>query len=112
MSAQNEIPASTIHAHHAQDLGATDSRSRRSVKSRVGRIAAAAGVCLAATTAVTVTGAFASQRPVQAGGHVSAQQVNRQIRALELKGYTPSQCTRQGTLLLNSRTGKTALVSW
>ena len=106
---QNEIAARTLHAHHTAELGVTAGRSRRSVPSRVGKAVVAIGVCLAATT---VSGALASPRPVRTGGHISASQLSRDIRALEANGYTPYQCTRNGTLMRNSRSGQFKLVSW
>lgn len=105
---QNEIAARTLHAHHTTELRAT---AGRPATSRVGRAVAAVGVCLAATAAVMVSGAFASQRPVRTGGHISASQTSRDIRALEAKGYTPYQCTPKGTLMRNSDTGRFELVS-
>ncbi|MGO9908004.1 MAG: hypothetical protein ACLP4R_15515 [Solirubrobacteraceae bacterium] len=104
---QNEIAARTLHAHHTTELRAT--AGRRTI-SRVGQAVAAVGACLAATAAVTVSGAFANQRPVRTGGHISASQMSRDIRALEAKGYTPYQCTPKGTLMRNSRTGRFELI--
>ena len=106
---QNEIAARTLHAHHATELRATAGRPRRPVTLRVGKAVVAVGVCLAATT---VSGAFASPRLARTGGHISASQLSRDVRALEAKGYTPYQCTRKGTLMRNSGTGRFELVSW
>jgi anti-sigma factor RsiW len=79
---------------------------RRSVRSRVGQAVAAFGVCLAAATAVTVTGA-------QASSHLTpASQMNREIRAFEASGYVPFACTRQGTLMRNSNTGRFVTARW
>jgi hypothetical protein len=108
---QNEIAVRTLYAHHATELGATAGRSHRPTTSRAARAVAAVGVCLAATAAVTVTGAFASQGPGGTGGHISASQTSREIRALEAKGYTPYQCTPKGTLMRNRRTGRLELIS-
>ena len=108
---QNEIAARTRHAHHATEVRATAGRSRRSVTSRVGRAVVAVGVCLA-LAATTVSGAFASPSLARTGAHIPASQLSRDIRALEAKGYAPYQCTRKGTLMRNSRTGRFELVSW
>lgn len=109
---QNEIAARTLRAHHAIDLRATAGRPRHPINSRVGKALVAVGVSLAAMATVTVTGAFASQRPVPTTGHISASQLNRDIGGLEANGYTPYRCTRNGTLMRNSRTGQFMLVTW
>jgi hypothetical protein len=109
---QNEIAGRTLHAHHAIEPRPTAGRSRRSVTSRVGQAVVAVGLGLAATAAMTVSGAFASPRLARSADHVSASQLSRDIHALEAKGYTPYQCMRKGTLMRNSRTGRFELVSW
>jgi hypothetical protein len=62
-------------------------------------------VCVAATIAVTVSGAHANPRTVKPNGRVSAQQFAREIRTLEAKGYVPASYTIGGTLMRNYRTG-------
>lgn len=90
-------PAAPTEAHHR----ATADLLRRS---RVGRAVVGLGVCLAATAAVTITGAQA---------HVTqASQMNRQIHAFEAKGYAPAACTRQGTLMRDSHTGRFVTVRY
>jgi len=100
---QQEIAAGTTHARHAADASRSTTRPSRMARTRVARRLAALGTCLAATTAVTVGGAHASSSPVQAGGHISASQLAREIRALEAKGYVEWQCTSTGTLMRNSQ---------
>ena len=92
-------------------LRVTDGPIRRSIGSRVGQAAAAVGICLAITTAVTVTGASATQRSARAGGRLSVTQLNRQIGALEAKGYLPVSCTTKGTLLRNAK-GQSKTINW
>ena len=85
---------------------ATTDPVRRSARPRVRQAVAAIGVCLATATAVTVTGAQASSHVTQ------ASQMNREIRAFEAKGYAPVACTRQGTLMRESHTGRLVTVRW
>jgi hypothetical protein len=111
-SRQQEIATRVSRAHLLEESGPAAVGTRRSVTSRVGRAAAAISICLATATAVTVSGAHASQRPSQAGSHISGSTLSREIRALETKGYAPYQCTAKGTLMRDSRTGRFALVRW
>ncbi|MGO9819842.1 MAG: hypothetical protein ACLPTJ_04210 [Solirubrobacteraceae bacterium] len=85
---------------------ATTDLLRRSGNSRISQAVAVLGACLAAATAVTVTGAHASSHVTQ------ASQMNREIRAFEAKGYAPAACTRQGTLMRDSHTGRFVTVRW
>jgi hypothetical protein len=109
---QHEIAVRTIHAHHVNKLHANADHTRHSVRSRVGQAVAALGVCLAVTTTATVSGACAGPGAVQANGRVSAPQLNREIRALEAKGYVQWQCTTRGMLMRNPRTGRLVTVRW
>jgi hypothetical protein len=105
---QQEIVSYALSSHrsHAVDR-------RRSVKSRLVQLVSVLGVCVAAGTAVTVSDAHSTQRPVkQAAVHVSAQQVAREIRTFEAKGYVPTACTVSGTLLRNYSTGQSVTVEW
>jgi hypothetical protein len=106
---QDEIASDTLNARRLRDLG-TVTRARRSLRSQVSRAAAGLGICLAATTAMTV-GAHASQPPKQHGTGNSASQLARDIRAFEAKGYVPWQCTPAGTLMRNSH-GSFVTVRW
>lgn len=86
---------------------------RRTIKYRLAQAVAVLGVCSAAGTAVTVSAAQSNQRPIkQQAAHVSAQQIARQIRAFEAKGYVPSSCTVSGTLMRNYSTGQSVTVKW
>lgn len=81
------------------------------VKHHFGRVVATVGVCAAAATAITVGEAHSNQRPVQQrAGHLSAQQLARKIHTLETKGYVPTSCTVNGTLLRNDSTGRSVTV--
>ena len=53
---------------------------------------------------MTVTGAQ--------GRVTQASQMNRQIHAFEAKGYAPVACTRQGTLMRDSHTGRFVTVRY
>jgi hypothetical protein len=76
------------------------------VWSRVRKAAIALGVCLAAATGLTVTGAQASPHTTRPHVGISAAQLNPEIDALEAKGYLPAACTRDGTLLRDPHTGR------
>ncbi len=108
---QAEIAASVTRAHRLDEPRVPDGPGRRSIRSRLGHAAVAVGVCIAIATAVTVTGASATQRPAKAGGHLSVTQLNRQIRALEAKGYVPASCTTRGTLLRDAN-GQSKTINW
>jgi hypothetical protein len=96
---------------HLNHKTRTTANRRPSVKERAGHVAAALGVCIAATTAVALSGAHLNQRPAeQHGGPVSAQQIAREIRVLEAKGYVPTACTINGTLMRNYHTGQSVTV--
>jgi negative regulator of sigma E activity len=98
---ETAIPGA-IPAHHpaAADL------LRRALRSHLGQVVAALSICLAIATAVILTSAPASSHATQASGQISALQMNREIRAFQSMGYTPVACTRQGTLMRNSQTGR------
>ena len=100
---QQEIATGTIRAHHAADVHRRTARQSSGARIRLVRRVVALGTCLAATTALTVGGAHASSRPVQASGRISAAQLAREIRALEANGYVQWQCTSSGTLMRNSQ---------
>jgi coenzyme F420-reducing hydrogenase gamma subunit len=86
---------------------------RRRVKHRLVQVVVALGVCVAAGCAVTVSDAHSNQRPMnQQAGHVSAQQLAREIRAFEAKGYVPTLCIVGGTLMRNYSTGQSVTVKW
>lgn len=87
-------------------------RTRSGVWSRVGRTVAAVGVCLGATAAVAINAANAHPRPGKALRHITAQQLAREISALESEGYVPSSCTVDGTRLRDFRTGEYVTISW
>jgi hypothetical protein len=88
------------------DDAQSDANGHRNVKRRVGRLVAVLGVCLTAGTAVAV----GSAPPNHHGGHLSAQQLEREIKGWEAKGYVPVACTVNGTLLRNYRTGQSVTV--
>jgi hypothetical protein len=108
---QNEIAAHTAHAHHRPDAEST-TKPRRPITQRIARILVPVGVSLAATAGVMVNVAQGSPQPASSASHVSAQQVAREIGALEAKGYVQTSCVVGGTLMRSSRTGQTRLVRW
>jgi hypothetical protein len=108
-ASRREISSRTINAHHSQDVrGIT--RPRRTVRQSLVRAVAALGVCLAATAAITDSGAHANPRAVMAAGRASVRQPAREIAALEAKGYAQAACTLSGTLMTNYRTGRSVIV--
>jgi hypothetical protein len=86
---------------------------QRSVKHRLAQVAAALVVCTTAGTAVAVGDAHPHQRPIkQQTIHVSPQQLAKEIRTFEAKGYVPTSCTVSGTLMRNYGTGRSVTVAW
>jgi hypothetical protein len=109
---QQEIARDAINSHRS-DVGRNAVDRRRSVRHRVLEMVSAVGVCVVAGTVVTVSSAHSNPRPLkQPAAHVSAQQLAREIRVLEAKGYVPTSCTVGGTLLRNYSTGQSVTVSW
>jgi hypothetical protein len=109
---QQEIVSRAMNSHRGRARRTTVDRYR-SVKHRLVQVVAALGVCVAAGTAVTVSEAHLNQRPMkQHTGHVSAQQLAREIRSFEAKGYVPASCTVSGTLMRNYRTGQSVTVKF
>jgi hypothetical protein len=108
-------------ASRASDSYRTDATRRtvnrqRSVKYRLAQAAAALVVCATAGTAgtaVAVSDAQPHQRPSkQQTVHVSPQQLAKEIRTFEAKGYVPTSCTVSGTLMRNYSTGQSVTVNW
>jgi hypothetical protein len=84
----------------------------RTIKYRLVQAVAVLGVCAAAGTAVTNGDARSNQPPMkQHATHLSAQQLTREFRSFERKGYVPTACTVSGTLLKNYSTGQSVTVS-
>jgi hypothetical protein len=108
---QNEIAARATQVQHIREAHPIIGRSGRSVQRRVGSLAAAVGVCIAATTAVTMNVAGATPGQMKAGG-VSAKQLAQETRALERHGFVPTSCTVRGTRFRNYATGQSLTLSW
>jgi hypothetical protein len=107
---QQEIAGRAINAHRSHSRRTAINR-HRGVKYRLVQILAVLGVCGAAGTAVTVSDAHSHQPPMkQHAVPASAQQLVREIRAFEAKGYVPTACTVSGTLLRNYSTGQSVTV--
>jgi hypothetical protein len=104
---QQEIASHAINSHHGDAMRRTGNR-HRSVRHRLAQVVTALAVCGAAGTVVAVSDAHPNQRPVRQ--HISAQQMGREMRALEAKGYVPTACTVNGTLMRNYRTGQSVTV--
>jgi hypothetical protein len=109
---QNEIAARAAQVRDVHEARATAVRSGRSMQGRLGKFAAVAGVCIAASTAVTMNVASATPRPARASGHVTAKQLALQTRALERRGFVPTSCTIRGTLFRNYATGQSMTLDW
>lgn len=102
--------ATDSHRSHAAP---TIVNRHHGIKHRLGRIVAALGVCVVAGSAVAASSAHSNQRPMsQHAAHVSAQQLAREIRTFEAKGYLPTSCTVSGTLMRNYSTGQSVTVKW
>jgi hypothetical protein len=110
---QDELAYRTVHAHHRHDAATPNPASpRRAVRRRLRRTAAALSLCLAAATAVTVTGADANPHAAKAPSHASAQRFASETTALRAKGYVPEYCTVAGMLMRSYHTRQFALVKW
>jgi hypothetical protein len=109
---QQEILSRAINSHRS-DVRRPAVNRHRTVKHRVAQVAAALGACIAAGTAVAATDVHSNQSAIrQPARHVSAQRLDREIRAFEKKGYVPTSCTVSGTLMRNYRTGQSVTVKW
>jgi hypothetical protein len=107
---QQEIVNRATNSHLSRSTRRAVNR-HRSVKHRLSQVVAVLAVCGAAGTAVTVSDAHSNQRRMtHHAGHVSAQQLAREIRAFEAKGYVPTACTVSGTLMRNYSTGQSVTV--
>lgn len=107
---QQEIVTSATNSHRS-DHRRTRIKRHRTFRYRLVQAAAVLAVSGAAGTAVTVSDARSNQRPLRAhAGHPSAQQLMREISALERKGYVPTACTVDGTLMKNYSTGQSVTV--
>jgi hypothetical protein len=110
---QQEIVSRAINSHRRRDIQTTTGNRHRSVKHRIGQVVAALCVCVAAGTAVTVSDAHSNRHPTKGhAGHLSAQQLAREIRAFEAKGYVPTSCTVSGTLMRDYSTGQSVTIKW
>jgi hypothetical protein len=109
---QQEIMDRAIKSYGTH-AGRTTVGRHRSVKHRLVQGIAVLGVCGAAGTAVSVSDAHSNQRPMKHQAvHTSAQQLMRETRAFEAKGYVPAACTVNGTLMRNYSTGQSVTVTW
>lgn len=106
---QEQIAARAIN-RHVQDVPA-GAASRRGGVRRAGNAIAVFGVCVAAITGVAVSNANGQSR-AQQRIHVSAQQLQREMSALEAVGFAPTSCEVGGTLMTNDRTNQSLLLPW
>jgi hypothetical protein len=64
-------------------------------------------------TGVTASAAHSNQRLAkQHSVRVSAHQLAREIRTFQARGYVPTACTVDGTLMRNYTTGQSVTVAW
>jgi hypothetical protein len=111
-SRQQEMVGRALNSHR-RDATRTTADRHRGVKHRLVQVVAALAVFVAAGCAVTVSDAHSNQRPMnQQAGRMSAQQLAREIRAFEAKGYVPTSCIVGGTLMRNYGTGQSVTVKW
>ena len=109
---QQEIVSRALNSHYRHATRTTVS-GHRSVRHRLVQAAAALGTFVAAASAVTVSEAHSSQSPIKRqASHISAQQLAREIRAFEAKGFVPTACIVRGTLMRNYSTGQSVTVTW
>lgn len=105
---QQEIAARTIHP----DVRAVAASRGGRVCRGAGKAVALFGVCAVAITGVAVSDASARQSGARQRIHVSAQQLERETRALEAVGFVPTACEVGGTLMTNDRTNQSLLLPW
>jgi len=105
---QTEIAASTTHAQHMHEPRIANGPASRKSASRIRRGAAfAAGLCLAVTgTGVATASTGSSSR------HLSAGQLQYQVRQLEANGYMPTSCRVGSTRFYNARTHRFRTLEW
>ena len=112
-SQQQALANGAARARHVKNLGADSSpRSGRS-RRRARRAISAIAVCVAATSVVAISDAGANQMSTRhTTRHVSAAQLEREMRSLNRLGFVATSCEIQGTLLKNYSSGQTVLLSW
>jgi hypothetical protein len=103
-----DIPARPTPAHNDEDIQVTAARHHPRIR-RLAAIAAS-GVCVAATTVMTIGGASANPRPETRGNHISAQRLQQEMRTLRAEGFVATSCTVGGTLMTNYSTNQSILV--
>ena len=107
---QQEIVSSATNSHRSDDRRMRIKR-HRPFKYRLFQVVAVLTVSGVAGTAVTVSDAHSSHRPMKEhAGHLSAHLLMREISALERKGYVPTACTVSGTLMRNYTTGQSVTI--
>lgn len=115
---EGETGSRALDTRHNQD-GREASEARRAVKQSLIRGVAAVSVCIAFGAALTDTGAHANPRDANAGARATnagaraaTHQPAREIAALEARGFAPVACMINGTLMRNSRTGRSVVVTF
>ena len=103
-----DIPARQTPEHNVEDIQITAVRRHPRIR-RLAAIAAS-GMCVAATTVMTIGGASANPRPEKRGSHISAQQLQQEMRTLRAEGFVATSCTVGGTLMTNYSTNQSMLV--
>jgi hypothetical protein len=109
---QQEVAARTIRPQDVQDIGAGVSSRSGHIRRRAGKAAAALGVCIAAASVVSIGDASAHPRAGKQRNHVTAQQLQREMNALETVGFVASSCEVGGTLMTNYSTNQSVLLTW
>ncbi len=110
LSPPQDIAARPTRTHDVEDIQGTAARHRPRLRRLAG--IAAIGVSVAAATVMTVSGASANPRPEKHGIHISAQQLQREMRTLRAEGFIATSCTVGGTLMTNDSTNQSVLVKW
>jgi len=105
---REEIASRTIQPH---DVSAAVGRPGGRIRGRARRAVAALGVCVAATTAMAITDASANSSRTSRHTHLSAAQLEREIRALNTVGFVATSCEVGGMLMTNYSTGQSVLLS-
>jgi hypothetical protein len=106
---QEEIAARARNHRQVWDVRAGVPSGSARNRRRAGKAIAALAVCVATTGVVATSnaGARASDR-----SHVSAGQLQREIKALNSAGFVATSCEVDGTEMTNYATNQSLLLTW
>lgn len=107
---QEQIAARAIHRQEAQNVSAATACRSERVRRRAVTAIAALGLGIAAATGVGISDASARQSGAQQGVHVSSQQLQREISALNSVGFVATSCEAGGMRMKDYSTNQSLLL--